>query len=431
MYTVEKLDCGLDLMRIPMEGLESITSMVMVNAGSRYEEAADFGVAHFLEHMVFKGTKKYPTNKILTEKVDSIGAIFNAFTSEEMTAFYLRAAAKDFDFTLDVLGQLTTQMLLDPEEIERERGVILEEKHMYEDQPDAYNAQEFAKMMLDGSGLGHDIVGTDETIKNIKQETFRRFIDRWYFPENMLLVVAGQRKAVMAKDLADKVIQAFRFVKSKNRGSQREMWTEDFKYGPRLNLIDRKTEQSHFMMAWPAITRFDERRYALSLLKTILGGNMSSRLFSEVRERRGLCYYVLASSEDFCDAGYFGAASGVNPGKLTEAIKVTLGEFQAIAAGDKPITLEELQRAKDFRCGQMTLAAEGVYNLAMSYGSDYLFKKEVLTVAQSLEKIQAVTLDEVNQIARELIKPGELRLGVIGKMTRTQKKEIEELITSN
>lgn len=428
MYTLEHLDNGLDLLRIPVGGVESVTSMVMVQTGSRYESEKDYGVAHFLEHMVFKGTKKYPTNKILTQTVDSIGAEFNAFTSEESTAFYLRAAAKDLDLTLDVLSQLTTQMLLDPEEIDRERGVILEEKHMYEDQPNAYNDQEFNKMVFAGSGLGHDVVGTDKSITEMKRENFVQFVDKWYHPRNMLVVIAGKQSAVKAKDLAARVVEYFGKMRPDSGARQIDNWKKKFVYGRKLNIIDRDTEQTHFVLAWPCLNRFDERDYISGVLQTILGGNMSSRLFSEVRERRGLCYYVYAQEERFCDAGLFGAASGVNPQKLTEALKVTINEFQALASGEKPVTADELQRAKDYRCGQIALAAEGVFNVAANYGGQQLFKKKIETVAEQVKKIQSVTTDQMLALAQECFREGELRLGVIGKLTAQQKKDVKALV---
>ena len=429
MPKVSTLKNGMKLLRVPMSGVESIATVVMVKAGSRYEDEADYGVAHFLEHMVFKGTKKYPTNKILTQKVDGVGAAFNAFTSEEGTAFYLRSAAKDLDLTLDVLSQLTTQMLLEPEEIERERGVILEEKHMYEDQPSAFNSQEFIKMFCAGTGLGHDVVGTDKSIKNIKQETFRKFIARWYRPEHMLLVVAGKKQAVQAPDLEEKAERYFKFGKLTGKAARQEdFWEKEFHYGERLNFIDRKTEQTHFILGWPSLNRFDKRDNTLDVLQTILGGNMSSRLFSEVRERRGLCYYVYAQASSFCDSGYFGASSGVNPEKLIEAIKVTVDEFSQLASGEKKVEAAELARAKDYLCGQMTLSAESVYALALNYGTQLLFENRIRTVSQEMKRVQAVTLDDVQALARELIRPEELRLSAIGKISDKQKREIEAIV---
>ena len=429
MYKIETLDNHLTILKIPMPGVESIATVVMVKAGSRYEAETDFGVAHFLEHMVFKGTTKYPTNKILTQKVDGIGAVFNAFTGEEMTAFYLRAAAKDLDLTLDVLSQLTTQALLEPDEINRERGVILEEKHMYEDQPNAFNAQEFTKMMFAGSGLGHDIVGTDDSICGIQRDNFCRFIESWYRPHNMLVVIAGKKETIEAPDINQKVARYFQFADLATPAPRQEdFWEQSFTYGGHVNIIDRKTEQTHFVLGWPSIDRFDRRDAVLGLLQTILGGNMSSRLFSEVRERRGLCYYVYAQDDAYCDSGFFGAASGVNPGTLTEAIKVTVDQFTALASGDKPVTPEELRRAQDYRCGQMTLAAESVYNLALNYGSQYLFEHKIRTVADEMERIQAVSLDEIQALAKELIQPGQLRLSVIGQLTKSQRQDLAKMI---
>ncbi|MBQ6436465.1 insulinase family protein [bacterium] len=429
MQKIEKLANGLTLLRVPMAGVESVTSVVMVGAGSRYEQSEDWGVAHFLEHMVFKGTKKYPNNKILSETVDGVGAVFNAFTSEEMTAFYLRSAASDLDLMLDVLSQLTTQALIETEEINRERGVILEEKHMYEDVPSSFNAQEFNKMVYAGSGLGHDIVGTQKSITNITRKNFLRFINKWYRPENMLIVVAGKASKVNDKNLSKKIERLWQFGKFSGKvGEQKKQWEKEFKYGKKLNFIDRDTEQSHFVLAWPALNRFDERDQVLSVLQTILGGNMSSRLFSEVRERRGLCYYVHSTSEAFCDCGSFGAAAGINPDKLEEAVKVTVNEFIQIAEQKKPITATELNKAKNYLVGQLTLGAESVFNLALNYGMQYLFEQRIRTVSEQMARIKAVTLDQVHELAKEIIVPGQLRFGAIGKISDKQKNTIEKLV---
>ncbi len=429
MQKIEKLANGLTLLRVPMAGVESVTSVVMVGAGSRYEQSEDWGVAHFLEHMVFKGTKKYPNNKILSETVDGVGAVFNAFTSEEMTAFYLRSAASDLDLMLDVLSQLTTQALIETAEINRERGVILEEKHMYEDVPSSFNAQEFNKMVYAGSGLGHDIVGTQKSITNITRKNFLRFINKWYRPENMLIVVAGKASKVNDKNLSKKIERLWQFGKFSGKvGEQKKQWEKEFKYGKKLNFIDRDTEQSHFVLAWPALNRFDERDQVLSVLQTILGGNMSSRLFSEVRERRGLCYYVHSTSEAFCDCGSFGAAAGINPDKLEEAVKVTVNEFIQIAEQKKPITATELNKAKNYLVGQLTLGAESVFNLALNYGMQYLFEQRIRTVSEQIARIKAVTLDQVHELAKEIIVPGQLRFGAIGKISDKQKNTIEKLV---
>ena len=429
MLKISHLQNGLTLLRVPMSGVESVAAVVMVKAGSRYEEPRDFGVAHYLEHMVFKGTSKFPNNQMISRRVDGMGAYFNAFTSEEMTAFYIRSAAKDVELSLEMLGEMTTQMLVEPREIDKERGVILEEMHMYEDQPSSYNAQEFAKMFYGKSGLAHNIVGTRESIKKIEQKNFLRFIDRWYRPENMLIIIAGKKSTVADDDLLTKIDQYFKFRKfSPTRYQQESYWEDNFRYGDKLLFIDRQTEQTHFLLGWPALNRFSEQDAVLSVLQTILGGNMSSRLFSEVREKRGLCYYVYAQTEAFCDSGFFGAAAGVNPEKFTEAVEVTVDQFCSMASGKSPITAEELERAKNYLAGQMTLAQESVYNLALNYGTQYLFEQKIRTVTEELERIQKVTLDDVQALMKELIIPGELRFSAVGQISDQQKAKIETII---
>lgn len=429
MLETEKLKNGLTILRVPMDGVESVATVVMVNAGSRYEKPESYGVAHFLEHMVFKGTEKYPNNQIISQTIDGIGAQFNAFTSQEMTEFFIRSAAKDIDLCLEMLGQMTTRMLIETKEINKERGVILEELHMYEDMPDAHNANEFDKMMFAGSGLGHDIGGTKETVSAMKRKHFLDFIDTWYRPENMLVVLAGKREAVMKKELSKKVEQFFQFRDfTGEKQQQRDWWEKRFVYGKRLNFIERKTEQTHFVLGWPGLDMFSKKDLQLGLLQVVMGGNMSSRLFSEVREKRGLCYYVRAMSDSFCDSGVLGAASGVNPDKLEEAVKVTVEEFGKVAEGKQALDKKELERAKNFLTGQLTLSQESVYGLALQYGTQYLFKQKVRTVAQTLREIEQITVEQVRALAADIIKSQELRLSAIGVIDDKQKSAIEKIV---
>lgn len=429
MYEIEKLKNGMELLRVPMTGVESISTVVMVKTGSRYEELSSYGVAHFLEHMVFKGTKKFPNTKIISERIDSIGAQFNAFTSEEMTAFYIRSASKDIDISIEMLGQLTTQTLLNEEEIEREKGVILEEMHMYEDQPAQYNMILFNEMFYKGSGLAHSVLGTKEVIKNMKRAQFLEYIKNWYKPQNMLIVVAGKKEAVMDKNLEGKIENNFIFAAGANKKGkdQSSFWEKDFKYGPKLNIEKRKIEQIHFLMAWPGLDYFDEREETLNLLTTILGGNMSSRLFLQVRERRGLCYYISAQNDSFADVGCLAAMAGVNPEKIGEALKVTKQEFEKLSEGKESIKEKELIKAKNYMSGHLTLAQESVHNLAISYGMKYLMTGKITTVKERLAEIQKVDLAAVKKIAAELIEPDKMRLAVIGNLNDSQEEEIFKL----
>lgn len=428
-YKVEKLENGLTIMRVPMTGVESVTTVVFARTGSRYEKPTEYGLAHFLEHMVFKGTKKFPTTKILSETVDSIGAQFNAFTAEEGTAFYIRSASKDIDLSLQVLGQLTTQPLLKQGDIDKERGVIFEEMHMYEDQPASYNSILFNQMFYAGSGVAHNILGKKETIAQLNRDNFANFMKDWYGPRNLLVVLAGKAEAVLADDLTERVKANFFFEKKVFSDlSQAETWEKNFKYGQRLHFEDRKTEQTHFILGWPGINNFDERESTLALLSTIIGGNMSSRLFLQVREKRGLCYYVNSQTDSFNDAGFFGAGAGVNPEKLVEAIKVTVDQFQNLSQGKKAITEEELVKAKNYLAGNLTLAQESTYSLALSYGMRKLLTNEVKTIEERLTKLMKVKLEEVKNLAAELVQKNSLRLALIGTTSDKDKAAIEKFV---
>jgi predicted Zn-dependent peptidase len=428
MYEIEKLKSGLTILRVPVEGVESVSVVVMARTGSRYEKVGAYGVAHFLEHMVFKGTKKYPSAKIISETVDGIGAQFNAFTGEEATAFYIRCAGKDASLAIQILGQMTTQALIEAEEIEREKGVILEEIHMYEDQPDAYNSILFGELFYQGSGLAHNILGTRESVGGMKRENFVDYLNTWYGADNLLVVLAGKKATVLKKDLTKEIEQNFAFEKSRQKHpDQNDFWENKFKYGSTVHFEQRKIEQIHFSLGWPSIDRFDERDSVLDLLSVIVGGNMSSRLFLEVRERRGLCYYINAQASYFSDTGCFGADAGVNPKKLVEAVKVTVEEFEGLSVGKKAVSEKELVKAKNFLTGQLTLAQESVHNLAISYGMRYLHEGKVKTIQERLKELGEVELEQVRVLAEELVKRKQLCLAMIGDIGEEQKKEIKKL----
>ncbi len=430
MYQIEELKNGVKLLRIAVSGIESVSTVVLVKTGSRYEKFNQYGLAHFLEHMVFKGTKIYPNTKILSETVDSIGAQFNAFTSEEATAFYIRSAATHLDLNLKVLGQLITQPLILPQEIEKEKGVILEEMHMYEDQPASYNTILFNEMFYQGSGLAHNILGKKETVASFKQKDFFNFMDSWYQAGNILIVVAGKKAIVESPDLGEKILENFPFkTEPKIKIPQhQETWQKNFIYGEKINLYRKKTEQIHFILGWPGLNIFDPREDVLSLLSTIVGGNMSSRLFLQVREQRGLCYYINSQVEAFADAGFFGAVAGVNPSKVSEALRVTIDQFEALSEGRLAVTEEELDKAKNYLAGNLVLAQESTHSLAISYGLRQILTGRVQTVQDKLKSLKKVNLTQVKDLAKELVKSKELRLSVIGQIDQQTEKEIRSLI---
>jgi len=422
-HALTTLSSGLPVISIPMPSVKSVTVLVLVNTGSRYEKPREEGIAHFLEHMVFKGTEKYPNAQSLASSVDNVGADFNAFTSKEYTGYYVKAASQHLRLALDVVSDMLLTPQLRQDDIDREKGVIVEEINMYADTPARHIDDIFDRMMFSGSGLGHDIIGTKATVSELNTQDFRRFLQQWYGHENMLLVMAGNdvllndpTTLLMVEELFSK--EAGERIKNKVK---LERYLPTHALAPhRLHVEFKETEQAHFILGWPGITRSDPRRYALSLLSTILGGNMSSRLFGEVREKRGLCYYVHSDTDMYHDTGVFGGAAGVDPKRVEEALSVTINEFMATTNGSKPLTTADLQNAKDYVAGKMVLGFEDSESVAQYYGMKQLLTGIIEEPEAVLAKINAVQLDEVQAVAQELLQEKEMRLALIGPFKKPE-----------
>lgn len=422
-HSLTTFPSGLPLIRVPMPGVGSATVLVLSNTGSRYEPKPIEGIAHFFEHMVFKGTKNYPTAPVLAATVDGVGAGFNAFTSREYTGYYVKAASEHLELALDVVSDLLLTPQLRQTDIDREKGVIIEEMNMYTDSPSRHIQILFDQMFFAGSQLAHNIIGNKKTVSSIKRADFLSFLSDWYGLGNMLVILAGDAKVIDRPQTLELVERHFN-KKTKKRTLKKVPVKSSLKGNPisadKLKLEYRKTQQAHFVLGWPGIKRQDKDRYALSLLSVILGGNMSSRLFNEVREKRGLCYYVRSDLDVFHDSGVFGASAGVDQSRVEEALKVTVGEFTDLASGEKKITSKELQQAKDYLAGKMVLGFEDSEAVAQYFGMRQLLSDKIETPEELLKKIKTVTLRQVQAVAKRLIKPGEMRLAIIGPYKNRQ-----------
>jgi len=400
-----------------MPAVESVTALVLANTGSRYEGKLEQGIAHFFEHMVFKGTKDFPSAQLLASAIDTLGADFNAFTSKEYTGYYIKAASRHLPVALQALSQMLLAPLLKEEDIEREKSVIIEEMNMYHDTPMQFVGILFDHLIFPDAGLGHDILGTKEVIKAMTREQFVSFLNRWYGQGNILLVLAGDAEALADKKLEQQITSLFA-NQAIEREREKQQLTSFFTDGAlepkRLHVENRKTEQAHLILGWSGLERKHRDKHILSVLTTVLGGSMSSRLFSEVREKRGLCYYVRADVDFYHDVGTVGASAGVDPGRVEEALEVILAEFAAVASGERPVTAEELSRAKEHLLGSMTLSLEDSRSVAQFYGMRQLLLDEIETPKAVQEKIQSVTLADVARLAKTLYLPGEQRLALIG-----------------
>ncbi len=328
-HNVVTTKTGLRVIQVPISGIKSVTVLALVNTGSRYEQPKWWGIAHFLEHMVFKGTEKYPDTQVLASTVDAVGAKWNAFTSKEYTGYYVKAASSQASLAIDVISELLLTPQIRQEDIDREKGVIVEEMNMYADMPAAHIANLYEQMIFDEKTLGHDIIGVRDTVNNLTATDFNEFIHQWYGLKNVVLILSGDPEVVGNAKTMTEIEKAF--AKGNPGKRQAAVALEHLGDHPmtdkRFLLEYRKTEQAHFVLGFPSLSRKHPDRYAASLLSVVIGGSMSSRLFSEVREKRGLCYYIHSDLDFFHDTGMFGASAGVDPQRVEEALKVTIDQF--------------------------------------------------------------------------------------------------------
>ncbi len=411
------LSNGATFLQIPMEGVRSVTVLALVNAGRRYEEDRVAGISHFLEHMVFKGTKNYPTARDLSAAIDQLGGEFNAFTSKEYTGYYAKLASPYTDQALDVVSDMLCVPLLRQSDIDKESGVIVEEINMYEDMPMRSVQDVFDSLIFADTNLEGKILGEKKTVKSLKSEDFAQYMDAWYGFGNVVMIIAGDAQVVGKKSLVQKVEKALSKGGEKRQAAKQKTYFQGAYGKGRSQIVTKKTEQAHFVLGFPALARTDERRYALSVLSTLFGKTMSSRLFSEVREKRGLCYYVRAEVDIYHDVGVFGASAGVDPTRVQEAIDVIVAEFGALKT-DRPPTEEEVKAAKQNLIGGLLLELEDSQSVAGWYGMRQLLDGEVKDEQEIIRRIEAVTLEEVQDVARDIIQPGAMRFALIGPFAK-------------
>lgn len=406
-HQFHQFESGLRLVSIPMEGTKTATVLVLVGTGSKYETKDINGISHFLEHMMFKGTTKRPGKMDIARELDAIGAEYNAFTGKEYTGYYAKASMEKLDTIIDVVFDIFLNSKLAQEDIDTERGVIVEELNMYRDMPQRYISDLFDKLLYGDQPAGWDIGGEKETVMSLKRDQFVSYFNTHYVAQNTIIAIAGNVDSEIVKNKVAGYFSTIREGELVTKLPVTEKQSE-----PALLLHHKKTDQTHFHLGFRSCNMYDNRKYALSILGTVLGGGMSSRLFEEVRDKRGLAYYVGAENDTATDAGYFMVKAGVNNEKVYEAIKVVMDEMRKIK--DDGITAEELQRAKDNISGSMALGLEHSDAVANAYAGPVLFENKVLTPEEELVKIKKVTLEEVHQVAKEVFDNTKLNLAVIG-----------------
>lgn len=420
---ITTLPNGLRVLVVDTEAFPSLTTLLLVGAGSRYENTGNNGVAHFFEHMAFKGSKKYPTSQIIASTIDGLGGYFNAFTSKDHTGYWIKAPSEDFEQVLNVISDMVLNPLLNSEEIEREKGVIREEINMYEDTPMRKVGEIFEELLYPDDPLGFHIAGSKDGVSSFTRDTFVEYIDRLYHPSNAVLVVAGglggriddYQKIISEKLAGWSSGSVDKFVPVKEKQSK-----------PQIRLIYKKTEQAHFCLGFRALPFTSDKKYVMSLLAALLGGGMSSRLFMEVREKRGLCYYIGTSGEYYHDVGSFVTQAGVTIelAKVQEAVRVTLSEHKKVASGD--IEDEELVRAKELLKGRLLLSLEDSFKVASFFGTKQILENTYIEPEEVIRKIEKVSKDDIVELARRIFTPSALNFAMIGPFDK--ESDFEDIV---
>ena len=396
---------GARVLTAPMSHAQSVSCFLMYAAGSRYERREESGIAHFAEHLFFKGTERRPTARDIATEIDAIGGEFNAFTGKEVTAYYVKCAAETRDVALDVLVDMLRNSRFDADEIEREKGVIVEEMNMYADTPRSYIGNVWERHVYGDQPLGWDIIGTEETIRAATRETFAGYLDRWYRPERMVIGLGGR----VGDDVVERLEELLGDLAAEATGTpDAVVLPED---GGAVRIHTKQSDQAHLVIGAPSHPHGHPDRYAVQLLATVLGGGMSSRLFTEVRERRGLAYYVYCGNNSYADAGTLAAQAGVDLNRIDEAVETIVAELRRVVTESVPA--DELEKARSFAKGRFVLGLESPHATIMFGLRREVLEGRAVEPDEVLAGLDAVTVEDLERVAAEIL-GGSLRLAVIG-----------------
>lgn len=394
------LNNGIRGIIVPVSGLKSATIEVFLKIGSKYENRNEFGLSHFLEHMAFKGTVKRPSAQQINTEIDAKGASYNAGTGHEMTSYYVTTVKENVVWATELLSDILLNSIYDKEETKKERGVIIEEIKMYQDNPMMGLGGEFTKFLYGNSKIGcWDIAGEVSDIKNVDRQTIVDYKNKYFNPKEMVLVACGDvddslegviRKSFEGVLKNDLVLPKVDLILNKEKNK----------------IIRKELEQGHFCMGLPALGWSDDRKYALRLLDIIMGGNSSSRLYSRIREEKALAYYVTSVGELFKEGGYWAIQSGVNLDKIDEATEIVREEIGKFAESIKE---EELIRAKDYFLGKTKLAMDKTSFISSFVGQKLLLENSEETIEKELERYKKVAFSEVKGLAKEIFRKEEIR----------------------
>jgi len=419
MYRKTVLENGLRIITHPMKRMQSAALGIWIKVGGRYETSEYKGIAHFLEHLTFKGSKKYSYRKI-KESIEGVGGSLNGFTSEELTCYLVKLPNLHLGLALDVLSDMVINPLLQPEEIKKERTVIQEEIKMYKDLPQSYVYDLLDELLWPNQPLGMAITGTVESISRINKENLFLFKEKYYVPTNIIISAAG---LLEHNKFTDMIRNIFSSLKSTNVSAFLKVKEEQ--YRPQLKLLHKDTEQTHLTLGFHSFKRDHPLRYALGLLHVILGANMSSRLFNELREKKGLAYEIGTQVKYFQDTGAFIVHAGIDNRKVNESVELILKELEK--AKDKLVSIDEFKRAKEFYLGQLALSLEETLDNMLWIGESTATLDEVYSLKDIVKKINKIKREDIREVAEYIFQEKSLNLALIGPLKDSEQVIYDQL----
>jgi len=420
MYKKEILSNGLRIVTHNIKNRESVAIGFWIAAGGRYENDQIKGAAHFLEHVVFKGSKRYSCKRI-KESIEGVGGLLNAFTSEEQTCFFAKTPAKHLEQTFDVLSDMVFDPKITASDVENEKGVIVEEIKMYHDLPQYYVLELLDALIWKDHPLGKNLAGTEETVLNISNKDLRKFHRDFYVPSNIVVAVCGNVDTQKITSLVDK-----KLGKIKRLGRDDFLPFDGKQDSPKVKLYTKDIEQMHVAIGFPGLHENHKDKYLLELLSVILGGNMSSRLFAEIREKKGLAYSISSSSKSLHDTGLFLVRAGVDNRKVEEAISLILKELEKLTV--RKISQGEFVRGKDYLLGQLLLGLEDTMDHMLWIGESLTARDKLRTLNDVIHSFSQITIDDLRRVSREVFDKSRINLSIVGPLNLQLNKQIKSLI---
>ena len=418
-YGVTTLDNGLKVASYTMPQANSVALGVWVATGGRYENMENRGISHFVEHLLFKGTKKR-TAADIKNSIEGIGGMLNGFTSEEMTCYLAKVLGKHLDLGVDVLSDMVLNARFDPQDVEKERFDILEEVKMYRDHPDQYVYELLGELLWPKQTMGIPLIGTFETIKSLKRDDLVRYKNESYNPSNVTVVACGN---VRHDDFVGTCSRIFEKAKPKKFHGYEKMRQSQKNF--KSNVFRKDTEQTHIAIGFHSISRKNPARYAMELLNIALGANMSSRLFHEIREKRGLAYAISSHVRYYADGGVITIEAGVDNKKMIKAIDLTLRELSKIRK--EPITKKEFERAREYYQGHLAFLVEDTADHMLWLGEKIVTQDEPIDIDVVADNIKKVKLEETLALAAEAFRKENLNIAIVGPLEDKEKKAISDI----